>query len=170
MTTEVAKASKDRTRITVQEDNGIHIQSVEGQPVFGSRDEDFIFGLAQDMIRSSRYQGELVEHRLKFISAFVENLSPRDEVEALLATQMAVTHQALMEASNRYGNAVSLEQADSAERAMNKLARTFTTQMDALKKNRAEPTVVKVRDVNVADGGQAIVGNVSSGKSGNDKS
>jgi hypothetical protein len=55
-------------------------------------------------------------------------------------------------------------QQDSAERAFNKLVRTFAAQVEALKRYRTggEQTV-RVERVTVNEGGQAIVGNVSHG-------
>jgi hypothetical protein len=51
----------------------------------------------------------------------------------------------------------------SAERAFNKLARTFAAQVEALKgyRSRGEQTV-RVENVTVNEGGQAIVGSVIS--------
>jgi hypothetical protein len=52
----------------------------------------------------------------------------------------------------------------AAERAFNKLARTYTTQMDAFKRYRAKAQqTVRVEQVAVHEGGQAIVGSVSNG-------
>ena len=50
----------------------------------------------------------------------------------------------------------------------NKLCRTYSAQMEALRKHRngGKQTVV-VQHVNVNDGGQAIVGNVETGGRGN---
>jgi len=58
----------------------------------------------------------------------------------------------------------TLPQQDSAERAFNKLARTFTTQIEALKRYRTggQQRMV-VEHVTVNEGGQAIVGSVSHG-------
>jgi Enolase, N-terminal domain len=55
-------------------------------------------------------------------------------------------------------------QHDSAERALNKLARTFAAQVEALKRYRSggEQTV-RVEHVTVNEGGQAIVGTVTHG-------
>src|ERR1700692_1425820 len=62
-------------------------------------------------------------------------------------------------------NAVASEnipQQDSAERALNKLARTFVSQMEALKRYRTGgEQKVTVQHVSVSEGGQAIVGNVT---------
>ena len=61
----------------------------------------------------------------------------------------------------------NIPQQDSAERAFNKLARTFAAQMEALKRYRsAGQQTVRVEHVTVTEGGRAIVGNVSYGGSG----
>jgi len=55
----------------------------------------------------------------------------------------------------------------SAERAYNKLALTYVAQIEALKRYRsAGEQTVRVEHVTVNDGGQAIVGNVTTGGSG----
>ena len=51
--------------------------------------------------------------------------------------------------------------SDSASNAMAKLARTFAAQVEALKRYRSTGQTVTVQHVNVAHGGQAIVGHVS---------
>src|SRR5277367_6523938 len=56
----------------------------------------------------------------------------------------------------------NIPQQDSAERAFNKLTRTFAAQMSALKEYRSKgEQKMTVQHVHVAEGGQAIVGNVS---------
>jgi len=92
--------------------------------------------------------------------------SPRDELEVMLAAQMAAIHCATMTFARRLNHVENIPQQDSAERTLNKLARTFTTQMEALKRyrrNDGEQKVV-VQHVNVNDGGQAIVGTVEQKK------
>ncbi len=57
-----------------------------------------------------------------------------------------------------------IPQQHSAERAFNKLARTFTAQTDALKRCRSKgERKMPVEHVTVSEGGQAIVANVKSG-------
>src|SRR5271166_2537410 len=61
-------------------------------------------------------------------------------------------------------------QQDSAERALNKPARTFTTQIEALKRYRSTgQQKVTVEHVTVQAGGQAIVGTVSHGTPANEQ-
>jgi hypothetical protein len=86
----------------------------------------------------------------------------KDQLEAMLAAQMAAVHMATMTLGRRLGGVETVEQQDSAERAFNKIARTFTTQMEALKRYRTGgEQKVTVQHVSVSEGGQAIVGNVT---------
>jgi hypothetical protein len=68
-------------------------------------------------------------------------------------------------AQRRLAHVDNIPQQDSAERAFNKLARTFATQMEALKRYRTGGEQrVTVQHVSVSEGGQAIVGNVTQGQ------
>ena len=97
-----------------------------------------------------------------FIFSLVKGVKPRDQVEAMLAAQMAAVHMATMTLARRLVHVENLPQQDSAERAFNKLARTFATQMEALKRYRTGgEQKVTVQHVSVSEGGQAIVGNVT---------
>ena len=92
----------------------------------------------------------------------VKGLAPRDQIEAMLAAQMAAVHNATMTFARRLAHVDNLPQQDSAQNAFNKLARTFAAQVEALKnyRSKGEQRMV-VQHVNVSEGGQAIVGNVS---------
>jgi hypothetical protein len=64
--------------------------------------------------------------------------------------------------ARRLAHVDNIPQQDSAERAFNKLTRTFAMQMEALKRYRTgAERKVTLQHVSVADGGQAIVGNVT---------
>jgi hypothetical protein len=82
----------------------------------------------------------------------------------MLAAQMAAVHMASMTFARRLAHVENIPQQDSAERAFNKLARTFATQMETLKRYRTSgQQKMTVEHVTVQAGGQAIVGNVSHG-------
>ena len=77
-------------------------------------------------------------------------------------TQMAAVHLAIMTFSRRLAHVDTIPQQDSAQNAFNKLARTFAAQVEALKRHRSGgEQKMTVQHVHVAEGGQAIVGNVS---------
>ena len=64
--------------------------------------------------------------------------------------------------ARRLAHIENIPQQDSAERAFNKLLRTYTAQMEALKRYRTGgEQKVTVQHVTVGEGGQAIVGNVT---------
>ena len=94
--------------------------------------------------------------------AVIKGIKPKDQLETMLAAQMAAVHMASMTFARRLGHVDTIDQQDSAERALNKLMRTFTTQMEALKRYRTGgEQKVTVQHVSVSEGGQAIVGNVT---------
>src|SRR6266567_1886001 len=85
----------------------------------------------------------------------------------MLGLQMEAVHMATITIARRLANAEFLQQQDSAERAFNKLARTFVSQMEALKRYRTGgEQKVTVQHVSVSEGGQAIVGNVTQNPGG----
>lgn len=157
--------------ITILDDGIVEVRNREpGAPLFGSLDGDFIKGLTVNILGVANQDTKAPEPAISaYVASIVEGIDPQDQIEAMLATQIAATHFAVMQASRwlLHGNG-DVKTFESAERAFNKLSRTFATQVEALKRCRSNP--VSVRDVNVADGGQAIVGNVTVGKSENGKS
>ena len=128
----------------------------------GSKDQDFFNGLICQLgnIGSEGQQGD--ERGINFMLSVIKSIEPRDQVEAMLAAQMATTHVASMSSARRLAQSENILQRDSAERAFNKLTRSFAVQVDTLKRYRTggEQTVT-VQHVSVSEGGQAIVGNVT---------
>lgn len=129
---------------------------------FGTTSSYFVHGLLTQMANAGSKGQEPDEYGMNFLLSVVKGIEPKDEVEAMLAAQMAAVHMATMTFARRLAHVENLPQQDSAEKAFNKLARTFTTQMEALKRYRTGgQQKVTVEHVTVNEGGQAIVGNVS---------
>src|SRR5215471_17636330 len=100
------------------------------------------------------------EKRLNFCAAVIKGIKPHDQIETMLAAQMAAVHSLTMDFAGRLLRSTALEWRDSAERTLNKLARTFATQVETLKRYRSSgEQKVTVEHVTVNQGGQAIVGN-----------
>ena len=104
----------------------------------GTTDVDFLAGLIQQLADVGRSGKGVDEGGLNFMLSIVKGIEPRDQVEAMLAAQMAAVHNATMTFARRLKYVENIPQQDSAERAFNKLARTFTSQMEALKRYRSE--------------------------------
>ena len=130
----------------------------------GTYDMDFLSPLISQVGNSVSTKGKIDQGSLQFVVSFIKSIEPESEIETMLAAQMAAVHVCAMDASRRYLWADTLAGKDSAERALTKLTRTFTTQMDALKRYRAKAQqTVRVERVTVESGGQAVVGDVSTG-------
>jgi hypothetical protein len=129
---------------------------------FGTSDTEFYGGLIKQVAALTEPGKEFSEDAANFALGVIRCIEPRDEIEAMLAAQMAATHQLTMQTARRLALAGTYQGRDSAERAYNKLSRTYTTQMDALKRHRAKAQqIVRVERVTVNEGGQAVVGDVS---------
>lgn len=93
--------------------------------------------------------------------------SPRARVTGRHKPRLGAIHAATMMLARRLNHVETIPQQDATERALNKLARTFATQMEALKRYRTGgQQKVTVEHVTVNSGGQAIVGVVTSGGGG----
>ena len=157
----------------LQKDGATHVSPDHPDPAvagicllqaFGTRDDDFLKGILTQLAQVGSKGAQVDQDGINFMLAVVTGIEPRDQVEALLAVQMAAVQNAIMTFAHRLANVQNIPQQDSAERAFNKLARTFTAQVEALKRyrSRGEQTV-RVEHVTVQAGGQAIVGNVTGG-------
>jgi hypothetical protein len=128
----------------------------------GTIDLDFSNGLLRQLLDTGLEAGGVNEERVNFMLAVIKGIKPRDQVEAMLAAQMAAVHDAAMKLFPQLSMADFVPQRDSAERTLNKLMRTFVAQMEALKRYRTGgEQKVTVQHVTVGEGGQAIVGNVT---------
>ncbi len=128
----------------------------------GSADLNFLNGLLSQIVNASSQRGKIDENAFNFMLAVIKGIEPRDQLETMLAAQMAAVHVAVMPFPRILANAETIQQQDSAERAFNKLTRTFATQMEALKRHRTGgEQMMTVQNVSVSEGGQAFVGNVT---------
>jgi hypothetical protein len=120
----------------------------------GTTDVDFVNGLLQQLANVGTKGREVDEHGLNFLLAIVKGIAPRDEIEAMLAAQMAAVHNATMTLARRLNHVKEIPQQDSAERTFNKLCRTFAVLVETLKRYRSggEQTV-RVEHVTVNQGG-----------------
>jgi hypothetical protein len=133
----------------------------------GTTDLAFLNFLLRQLANAGTQGPQVDECGLNFMLAVVKGLEPKDQVEAMLGAQMAAVHMATMTFARRLAHVENIPQQDSAERAFNKLARTFAMQMEALKRYRTGgQQKVTVEHVTVNDGGQAIVGAVTHGGGG----
>jgi hypothetical protein len=129
----------------------------------GTADSEFMDGLLKQLVNAGTQGHTVDENGLNFMLSIVKGIEPRDQVETMLAAQMAAVHNATMTFARRLAHVDNIPQQDSAERAFNKLARTFAAQVSALKEYRSKgEQKMTIQHVNVGDGGQAVIGTVNS--------
>ncbi len=109
-----------------------------------------------------RVNGAVSEQHMNAVLAVMSGQKPKDEVEALLLAQMAVTHALMMRKVGQLGRSETLPQQDSNGIAFARLSKAFTAQLEALAKlRRGGEQKVTVEHVHVHSGGQAVVGHVT---------
>jgi hypothetical protein len=113
-------------------------------------------GNSDEEARAKQYQA---------VIAVMMGVKPKDELEGMLAAQLAATHHAAMESYRRamipeqtaYGHDASLKHGV-------KVSQVYAALLQALDKHRGkEQQRVKVEHVHIYQGGQAIVGAVTQG-------
>ena len=99
--------------------------------------------------------------------ALLNGIQPQDEIEGMLAIQMIAVHNIAMETMRRAVTGQINSVVEGNVNNATKMLRTYTTQMEALKRYRTGgQQKVIVEHVNVNQGGQAIVGAISTGGRG----
>jgi hypothetical protein len=125
-------------------------------------DSDFVNGILLQLLNAVKRDGKVSEADFNFMLSVIKGIKPRDQLESMLAAQMAVVHEAAMTLARRLGNVETLSQQESAINGVTKLTRTFAALLDALKRYRhGGEQKVTVQHVNVNDGGKAIVANIA---------
>jgi hypothetical protein len=106
--------------------------------------------------------GTIDPAELDTVIAIVSGQWPKNEIEAMIVCQMAVTHALTMRSFGNLNRSNEIQQQDSNALTVARLTKAFTSQVDALAKLRrgGEQRVV-VEHVHVYPGGQAIVGAVT---------
>jgi hypothetical protein len=134
----------------------------------GSRSEPFNKLILRELVgclsianRDEEGQVELARAAMAALKAF----RPTDEIEGMLAAQAVALHLGALECLRR--SMLPSQPSDMASRLRRdgaNLARTMVEMLEAIDRKRGKrPQVVRVERVVVQDGGQAVIGNVSSG-------
>ena len=128
---------------------------------FGTRSDTFAVGQLNHLLGMVRPDEQAPEIEANTMLAAVEAVRPANEIEGMLAVQMAATHRLAMECLQRSAVAATPEERTVNGNLASKLLRTYTAQYEALAKaRRGGAQKVTVKHVHVHEGGQAIVGNV----------
>jgi hypothetical protein len=105
-----------------------------------------------------------IEGELNGALSLLQEIAPRDEIEAMLVSQMIVTHLMVAKQARRLHSATTIPQLEANGSLLTKLQRTFIAQLEALQRYRGKaPQQVRVEHVHIHEGGHAIVGAIHAG-------
>lgn len=164
-----AKRQAPRIRMDGEKMHVVHEDEAAGcqhlMRALGTDSADFMAGVLSQLANAVSPGKDADGAAINFALAVIAGIEPKDELETMLAMQMVSVHLATMTFTRRLAHVETLDQQHGSERALNKLARTFAMQMEALKRYRTggEQKVV-VQHIDIREGGQAIVGNVDRGR------
>lgn len=128
----------------------------------GTRSDEFALNQLRHILSMIPAEDPKPDHSANAMLAAVDAVRPENEIEGMLAVQMAATHQLAMVALGRAAVTGNIQAIEVNSTLATKMLRTFTTQVEALAKlRRGGEQKVKVEHVHVYEGGQAIVGNVN---------
>jgi hypothetical protein len=163
--TQLEKQDKDamaQTGIVGIDDSTRTVQIVAGSRIFGTTDPHAINVLLEQVLAVTPKNGEYSLENLKWSVATAQGIGPRNALEGLLVAQMIGVHNLAMACLRRASiKEQTQERIDANVHRAVRLLRTFTSQMEALNRNRGKISQqMVVGNVNVNEGGQAIVGAV----------
>ena len=168
------KVDSGKPMLEIQE-NDKELVAVQMMESFGTPDEEFQTFLLNQVMETFRgchssegYDESRLAEFTNNTMAILHGIAPKDEIEGMLAVQMIAVHNLAMTTMSR--TMISDQTFQGRQAGVNqatKMLRTFTTQMEALKKYRSGgQQKMTVEHVHVNEGGQAIVGNVTQGGGG----
>jgi hypothetical protein len=163
------KGDSGKVSIAIEYPDG-QLRAVKMSEAFGTADHDLsnyllaqVAGTFEGTVSSDGTDTKAVVAATNMAMAILNGIQPQNEIEAMLVVQMIGVHNVAMAAIRRgmLKDQTFVGIQANADRAT-KMLRTFAVQMEALKKYRTggqQKTIVE--NVNVNEGGQAIVGTVN---------
>lgn len=135
-------------------------ENPDAKPIAGSTSVDFANFLASQVMGVPIADDPAqLEHRARAAAAAMQGIAPRDEIEGILAAQIVATHNAGMECLGSGKESRYLSQSVAHYNLGNKLLRTCALLVETLNRHRGRgKQEIRVEHVNVAAGGQAVVG------------
>jgi hypothetical protein len=132
----------------------------EAKPISGSTSIDFATVLANQVMGAPIADDPAGrERQARAAAAAMQGIAPRDAIEGILAAQIVATHNAGMECLRKGNKSAPLNQYVAHYNIGNKLLRTCALLVEALDRRRGRgKQEIRVERVNVAAGGQAVVG------------
>jgi hypothetical protein len=118
----------------------------------GTQDQSFLDGFLHQLVEANPNANE---RDINFVLSVVKGIAPRDQLEAMLAAQMALLHMQSMKLAGHLDYSETM-------RLFMKSSQTFAGLMETINRYRsAGEQKVTVQNVSLNDNARAIVGNVA---------
>jgi len=162
------ESDSDNPQIALQDPDD-PLVAVKLSEAVGTADPDLQSHLLNQVIQtfkgaasSDGFDHDNIASSANHATAILNGIQPQDELEGMLATQMIGVHNMAMETMRlAMLGGQTFEGKKSNVNYATKMLRTFMAQMESLKRYRTGgQQKMVVGDVNVTEGGQAIVGTV----------
>jgi hypothetical protein len=153
------KLTTDKSRVELDHSSEPIVHPIL-MSAFGSTDKAFIGAIVGQLTSVASDGFEIDVNMLNFALAVINRIGPKNELQAMLAAQMAAVHMSIMTYARRLTIGGTIEEQDIAQGILSKVARTFVQQLEAMHRLFGGEKVF-LQQVSVAEGGQAIVGNVT---------
>ncbi len=142
--------------------NDIHLFRHSIADTFGTTSDAFVNRSLSHLSTALQRGGAENLDGLNAGLAVVAGVKPENEVEAMLAIQMAATHEAALSMLSIARSEATVPAIQAAGGLAVKLLRTFTAQTEALAKLRRKgEQTMRVEHVHIHPGAQAVVGQVA---------
>jgi hypothetical protein len=153
-------------------DFGSFVEATRFMSAFGTSEIHHALLMLSGIVNAVRHGSpKNSELDINGLLAAVSGIGATDETEGMLATQMVATHAAAMTTLRLVKDSKTLIERDRHGSLAVKLLRTFALQVEALQRYRGKgQQKVTVEHVHVHAGGQAIVGAITPGGRGKEKS
>jgi hypothetical protein len=143
-------------RLSIIPDCEDHAEGMERiRKAIGANSSDFVNEMLVELAEVATRNGVTSLQKLNFLVSVVTEIKPRDAIEAMFASQMAVIHVRAMKLAEFLANARTPKEEQHHEYLLNKCLRTFVALVDGLERYRSR------RNVIVGEGAQALVANVA---------
>jgi hypothetical protein len=153
-------------------DFGSFVEATRFMSAFGTSEIHHALLMLSGIVNAARHGSPKNSERdINGLLAAVSGIGATDETEGMLATQMVTTHAAAITTLGLVKDSKTLLERDRHGSLAVKLLRTFALQVEALQRYRGKgQQKVTVEHVHVHAGGQAIVGAITPGGRGKEKS
>lgn len=142
----------------MKENNALVEPSSGEKLLMGTTDEALNKELLRKTALASLPKKDRNEEGVRVLQAFILGMQPENPIEAMVHSQLYALHSHAMEMMADAQKSISVDIREQYLKMANKLVKTFNNSLEALNKYKCRGLqTIRVENVNVNDGGQAIV-------------